>query len=117
MYRFDRRLGVLHRELAVEGSLPAILAKRRLNRGIESLAISRDFRHLSFLLQSPLDNPNSTNAVRNSRNLRLFKARLDLGLHGSHLTVVGEFVYQEMLRADFVAETGRPARATSVTFA
>ena len=80
-------------------------AKRRLNRGIESLAISRDFKHLYFLMQSPLDHPNSQNSTRNSRNLRLFKARLDLGLHGSTITVIGECVYQEIPRADFVALT------------
>ena len=43
----------------VVGSLPAILAKRQLNRGIESLAVSRDERFLFFALQSPLANPDT----------------------------------------------------------
>jgi hypothetical protein len=85
--------GLAPADYAVEGSLPAVLARRRLNRGIESLAISPDFRHLYFLLQSPLDNPNSGASARDSRNLRLFKARLHLGLRGSDLKVVAEYVY------------------------
>jgi phytase-like protein len=38
----------------VEGTLPAILAKRAVNRGIESLAISPDQRFLYTLMQNPL---------------------------------------------------------------
>lgn len=76
----------------VVGNLPAILVKRRINRGIESLSVSEDFRHLYFMVQSPLDNPGA--AVRDSLNIRIFKARLDLRPWGSRLTVVGEYVYQ-----------------------
>ena len=90
-------------DYAVEGSLPGILAKRRLNRGIESLTISQDFRHVYFLLQSPLDNPDSSASARDSRNLRLFKARVKLGPHGSDLTMVGEFVYHMAPVATFQA--------------
>lgn len=70
----------------VVGSLPAILAKRQLNRGIEALAVSRDERHLFFMLQSPLANPDSA-AVRTSRNVRLFK------IERTSMQVVGEYVY------------------------
>jgi hypothetical protein len=77
----------------VDGSLPAILAKRRLNRGIESLAISADFRHVYFIVQSPLDNPNSSGAVRDSANIRLYKLRIDWRPQGSTLAAVGEWVY------------------------
>ncbi len=50
----------------VEGSLPAIIAKRHANRGIESIAISPDESTLYFIMQSPLDNDDyaKTNRVR-----------------------------------------------------
>lgn len=76
---------------AIDGSLPAILAKRRLNRGIESMAISPDFQYLYFVMQSPLDNPGSS--VRDSANIRLFKLRITWRFGGSILTPVGEWVY------------------------
>ncbi len=75
----------------VEGSLPELLVKRRLNRGIESLTVSEDFRHLYFMVQSPLDNPGTS--VRNSKNIRIYKAALTPRLHGSSLRIVGEWVY------------------------
>jgi hypothetical protein len=70
----------------VVGSLPAILAKRQLNRGIESLAVSRDERFLFFALQSPLANPD-TAAFRTSRNVRLFQ------IERTSMQIVGEYVY------------------------
>ena len=41
----------------VKGTLPAILAKRAINRGIESMAVSPDERFLYFIMQNPLANP------------------------------------------------------------
>lgn len=76
----------------VEGSLPALLAKRRVNRGIESMTASPDFKFLYFIVQSPLDNPNTS--VRDTPNIRLYKARLDAKRMGSDIEVVGEWVYQ-----------------------
>ncbi len=57
----------------VEGSLPAILAKRHANRGIESIAISPDEQTLYFAMQSPLDNPD----YGKTRNLRLYAMNID----------------------------------------
>lgn len=71
----------------VEGALPAVLAKRRLNRGIESLALSADEQHLYAIYQNPLDNP--SNAARNNGNVRIFKLRID----GDTVAPVGEWVY------------------------
>ncbi len=70
----------------VVGSLPAILAKRQLNRGIEALAVSRDERFLFFMLQSPLANPDSA-AFRTSRNVRLFQ------IERTSMQIVAEYVY------------------------
>jgi hypothetical protein len=71
---------------SVVGSLPAILAKRQLNRGIEALAVSRDERFLFFALQSPLANPD-TAAFRTSRNVRLFQ------IERTSMQIVAEYVY------------------------
>jgi hypothetical protein len=70
----------------VVGSLPAILARRQANRGIEALAVSPDERFLYFIMQSPLANPN-TAAFRKSRNVRLFK------MERTSMQIVGEYVY------------------------
>ena len=70
----------------VIGSLPAILAKREGNRGIEGLAVSPDERFLYFIMQNPLANPDSA-AFRQARNARLFK------IERATMKVVGEFVY------------------------
>jgi len=70
----------------VAGSLPAIIAKREANRGIEGLAVSPDERFLYFIMQNPLANPDSA-AFRQARNSRLFK------IERATMKVVGEFVY------------------------
>ena len=70
----------------VAGTLPAILAKREANRGIETAAVSPDERFLYFIMQNPLANPDSA-AYRVARNTRLFK------IERASMMVVGEFVY------------------------
>jgi hypothetical protein len=70
----------------VIGSLPAILAKRQANRGIESMAVSPDEHFLYFIVQNPLANPDAA-AFRQARNVRLFK------IERASMKVAGEFVY------------------------
>jgi len=70
----------------VKGMLPAILAKRAINRGIESLAISPDERFLYTLMQNPLANPD-TAAYQKAKNSRLFK------IERASMRIVGEYVY------------------------
>jgi hypothetical protein len=70
----------------VTGSLPAILRKRAVNRGFESVAISPDERFLYTLVQSPLANPDA-DTFKRSRQARLLKIEL-----GSR-RVVSELVY------------------------
>ncbi|HED18020.1 MAG TPA: esterase-like activity of phytase family protein, partial [Gammaproteobacteria bacterium] len=81
----------------VKGVLPGILARRKLNRGIESLAISPDESYLYFAMQSPLANPDKA-AYKRSRNVRLFK--LDL----KNMVLVGEYVYVIDLPKTFLAD-------------
>jgi hypothetical protein len=57
-------------------SLPAIAAKRQLNRGFEALAISPDENWLFLAFQSPLAHPDEE-AHRKARHVRLW--RLDAG--------------------------------------
>jgi hypothetical protein len=70
----------------VKGTLPAILARRQINRGIESMAISPDERFLYFIMQNPLANPDAA-AYRAARNSRLFK------IERATMRVAGEYIY------------------------
>jgi hypothetical protein len=70
----------------VKGTLPAILAKRAINRGIESMAVSPDERFLYFIVQNPLANPD-VKAYQQAKNTRLFK------IERASMKIVGEYVY------------------------
>jgi hypothetical protein len=71
----------------VQGGLPAILARRQSNRGIESLAGTPDGATLYFIMQNPLANPDAA-AYRAARNARLFRFDPATG------RVTGQWVYQ-----------------------
>jgi hypothetical protein len=70
----------------VVGALPAIAAKRQINRGFEALGISPDQSVLYLAFQSPLAHPDEA-AHRDGRWCRLWK--LDAGTGG----LVAEFAY------------------------
>jgi len=84
----------------VIGLLPAILKKRHLNRGIESLAISLDEQFLYFIMESPLANPDES-AFSYSRYVRLFKISLQ---QGDLESVVGEYIYTLDEANTFIAD-------------
>lgn len=56
----------------VEPLLPAIAAKRQLNRGFEALALSGDGKWLFLAFQSPLAHPDET-AHKGARHVRLWR--------------------------------------------
>ena len=58
-------------------ALPAVLGRRRPNRGFEGLAVTRDQRLLVAVLEAPLDNPKS--AGRASRINRILTLDLESG--------------------------------------
>ncbi len=73
----------------VEGLLPDTLKHRKLNRGIESIALSDDETSLYFIMQSPLAFPDAA-AYKSSSHVRLFKLSLT---DGDITSVDGEYVY------------------------
>jgi hypothetical protein len=92
----------------VEGKLPAILTKRQLNRGIESMAVSPDERFLWFMLQNPLANPDGK-AYQAARNTRLFRYdRVEDRL-------VGEYVYELTPMAEFEGEESKAQSTARVS--
>ncbi|HEX9448483.1 MAG TPA: esterase-like activity of phytase family protein [Dongiaceae bacterium] len=70
----------------VKAALPAILAKRQLNRGIEGIALSPDEKFLYAIVQNPLANPDAA-AYKKAIATRLLKVDL------TQQKVVGEYVY------------------------
>ncbi len=87
----------------VAGSLPAIIAKRALNRGIENVAVSADGAFIYVLMQSPLANPDN-DAYKKSANTRLWKIDRASG------KPVGQFVYALDDAASFRADNKKEAQ-------
>jgi len=84
--------------------LPAVLARRRGNRGMEGIALAPDGTRLFGAMQNPLNDPNQA-AGAASRNCRI--VALDPGgAAGSVPRVTGVFVYQH----EPAAAVGVPAQ-------
>lgn len=93
--QFDRN-GILLREMSPSAGLPAYYAKRRPNRGMEGLTISKDGRKLYGIMQSPLYMPDkSTKDV--SVNNRILIISLD-----DYTTT--EYIYQMESPKNMVSE-------------
>ncbi len=90
----------------VDGILPAILARRQINRGIENLALSPDGAFLYVLMQSPLANPDAA-AFRQSPLARLVKVERATG------KVVGEYLYGEDDPTTFRSDNARKPQKQS----
>ncbi|MEI2387618.1 esterase-like activity of phytase family protein [Breoghania sp. JC706] len=84
----------------VKGALPAILMKRKLNRGIEGLSASPDGSTLYFSIQSPLANPDNA-AYKKSRTVRIFK------FDPKSEKVLGEYAYPLDEPATFKADSAK----------
>ena len=67
-------------------ALPAIAARRHLNRGFESLALSDDERWLFLAFQSPLAHPDVT-AHKRARHVRIWR------LDATTLEVAAQYLY------------------------
>ncbi len=72
--------------------LPAVLAKRRNNRGFEGIAASAD-GFIYAIVQRPLNNPNRAAADANG-NVRLVAINLRALLHCSPEPLVRQYLYQ-----------------------
>jgi len=90
----------------VMAKLPGILKWRKLNRGIESIAVSNDEKSLYFAMQSPLAYPD-VKAYKTSNAVRLFK--MDI----ASLEVVGEYIYPLDDPKSFAVDNAKKARKQS----
>jgi hypothetical protein len=83
---------------AIRETLPAILAKRHLNRGFEGIAISPDEKFLYAMMQNPLANPDIA-AYKRAKATRLFKIEAATG------QPVTEYVYELEPHTAFTDDT------------
>jgi len=90
----------------VMAKLPGILKWRKLNRGIESIAVSNDEKSLYFAMQSPLAYPD-VKAYKASNAVRLFK--MDI----ASLEIVGEYIYPLDDPKSFAVDNATKARKQS----
>ena len=86
----------------VKDSLPAIAAKRQLNRGFEAIALSSDERWLFLAFQSPLAHP-AEEAHQRARHVRIW--RLDLESE----EVVAQYLYPLDVPSSFQRDCAKGA--------
>jgi len=72
--------------------LPAVLAKRRNNRGLEGIAASSD-GILYAVMQRPVNNPNRAAADANG-NARILAVNLNALLHGAPEILIRQYLYR-----------------------
>ena len=81
--------GISGTHYPVAETLPAIWAKRRSNRGLESIAISRDGSKVYAVMQSPLENPDSATG-KASRIYRMIVLDTVTGTPTAEYAIVAE---------------------------
>ncbi|MEY2341710.1 esterase-like activity of phytase family protein [Acidithiobacillus sp. IBUN Pt1247-S3] len=82
----------------VRAVLPPLLARRKLNRGFEGMALAPDQKLLFVALQSPLANPNDE-VAKHSRSDRLIALHLDTA--GNFAGMAGGYALEFPKIADF----------------
>lgn len=92
----------------ISESLPSIIGKRKLNRGIESIGISADEKTLYFSMQSPLANPD-VKTYKKSTIVRVFKYDI------ASDKVVGEYLYQMDKPESFALDNKKKQNAVKVS--
>ncbi len=96
----------------VVGSLPALLAKRNANRGLESLALGADGQTLFTMVQNPLANPDA-DTYKDAVNTRLIKLAIGRDGDATTLTPVAEYVYTLEDWTSFKAAGAKDAKRPS----
>lgn len=81
--------GITGTHYPVSETLPAVFAKRKVNRGLESIAISKDGSKVYAVMQSPLENPDSTTG-KASRIYRMIVLETATGNPVAEYAVVAE---------------------------
>lgn len=84
----------------VHGVLPAIAARRRLNRGFEALALSPDERWLYLIFQSPLAHP-EVKVFKRAQHVRVWKLELATGV------IAAQFLYPLDKPSSFARDQAR----------
>ena len=72
--------------------LPSVYAQRRRNRGFEAVALNKDIDKLYAFIQSPIDNPDTTDDSTSKASDLIRILELDIS-NASMPSVSGEFVY------------------------
>jgi hypothetical protein len=82
----------------IRETLPAILARRHLNRGFEGIAVSPDEKFLYAVVQNPLANPDVA-AYKRAKATRLFKIEIATG------QPIAEYIYELEPHTAFTDDT------------
>ena len=101
-------------DIAIVEALPALAAKRRLNRGFEAIALAEDEARLFLLYQGPLSHPDEA-AFRAARHVRLMV--LDLAsrrVTAQHLypTDAAETFARDVAKGEFEQEDVKVSEVT-----
>ncbi len=92
----------------ISSTLPELVGKRPLNRGIESIAVSPDEKYLYFAMQSPLSNPDK-DAYKKGVNVRIYKYDI------ASDKVIREYVYMMDKPETFKLDKNKKQNAVKIS--